>query len=375
MRIPLAWHNTLQNKKRSFAAVAGIAFSLLLIFMQLGFLETAKSNSAILYNYFEFDLIITSNRFESQDSAHFFDSSRLLQARVIPGVRDVAPLNASKHWWRDPANGDLKSSCNMMGFDLNPAFMPLADREAVLTLQNRDTVIVDRFSATDYGELRIGKEASLRMRPVRISALFEMGVGFQAEGNVITSIDTYAAIYRRPTREIVFGLVQVDPGVDPATVKDRLKNSLPDDVSVFTKTELVQREQDYYINVKPIGIMFRAGAFVAFCVGGVILYQVLASEISNRLRELATLRAVGFTDTYVYSVGIQQALIFATLSYGPAFGFSMLTYHVVFLVSNIPMFMTLPLALTVLGLAIIMTTVSSVLALQKVKRADPADLF
>lgn len=375
MRIPLAWHNTLQNKKRSFAAVAGIAFSLLLIFMQLGFLDTAKANATIIFNYFDFDLIITSNRFESQDSAHYFDSSRLLQARVIEGVREVSPLNLSKHWWRDPANNDLKSSCTMIGFDLNPAFVPEEDRAGMLALQQRDTVMVDRYSHRDYGDLSVGKEASLRRRPVTIAATFGMGVGFQADGNVITTIETYAAIYRRPTREVVFGLVKLDPDADPATVKAHLAAALPDDVSVFTKDELVLRERNYYIDVKPIGIMFRAGAFVAFCVGGVILYQVLASEIANRLRELATLRAVGFTDRYVYGVGIQQALIFAGLSYGPAFGFSLLTYHVCYLVSNIPIFMTLSLALTVLVLAILMTTISSVLALQKVKRADPADLF
>ena len=102
MRIPLAWHNTLQNKKRSLAAVAGIAFSLLLIFMQLGFLNTAKTNSTIVYNYFVYDLIITSNQFESLDSAHFFDRARLLQSRVVPGVARIAPLNTSSHRWRDP---------------------------------------------------------------------------------------------------------------------------------------------------------------------------------------------------------------------------------------------------------------------------------
>jgi putative ABC transport system permease protein len=110
-------------------------------------------------------------------------------------------------------------------------------------------------------------------------------------------------------------------------------------------------------------------------VGGVILYQVLASEISNRLRELATLKAVGFTDFYVYGVGIQQALLFASMSYGPAFLFSLITFRLVYWASHIPMFMTWSLALTVLGLSVAMTSVSSLLALQKVKRADPADLF
>lgn len=375
MRIFLAWHNTLQNKKRSGAAVAGITFAVLLVFMQLGFLQTAKTNSTIVYNYFQFDLIIVSTRFEALEAADYFDSSRLLQARVVPGVRDVSTLDVSRGRWRDPENNNFGSSCMMLGFDLNPAFVPEEHRALLPALTPRDTVMLDRFSHPDYGSQRIGREATLENRPVTLAALYEMGVGFQAEGTIITSLDTYLTIRRQPARHVIFGLVQVTPDSSPAEVKQRLMAALPDDVIVFTKDELVFRERNYYVNVKPIGIMFRAGAFVAFCVGGVILYQVLASEISNRLRELATLKAVGFTDFYVYGVGIQQALLFAAMSYGPAFLFSLITFRLVYWASHIPMFMTWSLALTVLGLSVAMTTVSSVLALQKVKRADPADLF
>lgn len=375
MRIFLAWHNTLQNKKRSFAAVAGITFAVLLVFMQLGFLQTAKTNSTVVYNYFEFDLVIVSNRFESLESAHFFDSSRLLQARVIPGVGDVATLDTSRGRWRDPDNDNKGSSCMMLGFDLNPAFVPPEHRALLPLLTQRDTVLLDRFSHPSFGSQRTGREATLENRTITLGGLFELGVGFQADGNILTSLDTYLTLRRQPARDVVFGLVKLAAGETPAGLKARLLAALPKDVVVFTKEELVSRERDYYVNVKPIGIMFRAGAFVAFCVGGVILYQVLASEISNRLRELATLKAVGFTDRYVYGVGIQQALLFASMSYGPAFIFSLITFRLVYWVSHIPMFMTWSLALTVLGLSVAMTSVSSILALQKVKRADPADLF
>ncbi len=376
MRISLAWHNTLQNKKRTFAAVAGITFSVLLVFMQLGFLQTARTNSTIVYNYFDFDLVIVSSRFESMESAHLFDSARLLQARVVPGVAEAGILNYGRSRWRDPENKNKGSSCMMIGFDLNPAFIRSPEHRAKLPLlTRRDTVMLDSFSHPDYGVQRIGKEVLINQSTVSIAAVYEMGVGFQAEGSVIVSTETFAAIRRQGLRDLTFGLIKATPGTDILELKTRLTKSLPQDVIVFTKTELVERERNYYVNVKPIGIMFRAGAFVAFCVGGVILYQVLASEISNRLRELATLKAVGFTVPYVYGVGVQQALLFASMSYGPAFIFSLITFKLVYWASHIPMFMTWSLALTVLGLSVTMTSVSSVLALQKVKRADPADLF
>ena len=38
MRTPLAWLNLLHNRARTAVALAGVSFSVLLIFMQLGFL-------------------------------------------------------------------------------------------------------------------------------------------------------------------------------------------------------------------------------------------------------------------------------------------------------------------------------------------------
>ena len=47
MRTPLAWLNTIQNKKRTATAVGGICFAVLLIFMQAGFLGAARLNSSL----------------------------------------------------------------------------------------------------------------------------------------------------------------------------------------------------------------------------------------------------------------------------------------------------------------------------------------
>ena len=64
---------------------------------------------------------------------------------------------------------------------------------------------------------------------------------------------------------------------------------------IMTRQELIDREENYFVNVKPVGIMFRVGMLVAFIVGAVILYQILASEITNRLKEFATMKAMGYS--------------------------------------------------------------------------------
>jgi putative ABC transport system permease protein len=158
-------------------------------------------------------------------------------------------------------------------------------------------------------------------------------------------------------------------------VGQSLKASLPNDVLIVERKDLIKAEEDYFIKVKPIGIMFQAGAFVAFVVGAVILFQVLSTEISNRLKEYATLKAIGFRTLYIYKIGAQQSILFGLMSYLPALP---LGYGVSFIVqkaSRMPMYLTWELDLFVLLLTLLMCVLSGVMALQKVRKADPADLF
>lgn len=54
-RVPIAWRNTFQNRKRTITALGGISFSILLIFMQLGLLNGARRTASMLYDFFNFD--------------------------------------------------------------------------------------------------------------------------------------------------------------------------------------------------------------------------------------------------------------------------------------------------------------------------------
>ncbi len=375
LKIPIAWHNTFQNKKRTLAAVGGISFSLLLIFMQLGFLITARITSSLICSFFDYDLMMTSATYESMETTGSFDKTRLMQAKVVDGVAKIATLNYTRAWWRVPESDLQVRSCMLMGYDLNPHFVPDKDvRENLPAILQKDMVMLDISSHPDYGEKRIGNSnATLNHMPVTINAFYKLGISFLAEGSAIVNLATYQAITRSDPRQVTFGLIKVAPGADVEKVRQSLQSKLPDDVLVFERKKFIEAEQNYFINVKPIGIMFRTGAFVAFVVGAVILFQVLSTEISNKLREFATLRALGFSNYYIYQVGATQALLFTVMSYIPALPLGYLVFFLVQKTSRLPMYLPWELALFVFFLAILMSSISGILALQKIRKADPAD--
>jgi putative ABC transport system permease protein len=375
MKTSVAWQNIVQNPKRTLAAVAGISFSILLVFMQLGFLQGARKAAATLFECFSFDLAIVSERYKYMGAPDMFDSMRLKQALSLQGVASVDNLNIARGEWTDP-DTELISDLLVFGFPENREFIQQERiRAGMLALDARSAVMADLYSHADFGDLSIGREVEVNQKKVIISEQFTMGVSLFADGCVIVNRETFLRLVPRNRRLVNTGFVKVQPGTDVYQVKKRLQSMLPDDVVVYTRQEIIEQEQDYFIEVKPVGIIFQTGVLVAFVVGVVILFQVLNTDITSRLDEYATLKAMGFGNRFIYGVGVQQALIYALAGYFPALVISAGVYRVVHLLSRMPMDMTLALATFVLMLSLFMCALSSIMGLQKVRATDPAELF
>jgi putative ABC transport system permease protein len=375
MSVYLAWRNAFQHRRRAWTAIAGISFSILLMFMQLGFATTARRAHTLLYELLDFDLMMTSDRFESLKNPLTFPAARLYQARMADGVADVARLNVDWAAWMDPATG-RESSCMLVGVDLNPAFIRDERLKARLdAIRVNNALLVDELSHPAYGPLSRGRVVRINGTNASIAGRFRMGTDFKADGRAIVSQATYYGLQQKEMGEIHLGMIKVGPGVDPELVRAALAASMPPDVLVFDRATLIADEQDYYTEVKPIGLFFQAGMILAFCVGGVILFQVLATDIATRFREFATIKAIGMRGRFIYEAGVYQGILYGLLGYVPAFAVAAALFYGIHAVTRLPIAMSLRLAGSVLALSLLMCAVSSMLALIKVRRADPAALF
>ena len=93
--VRIAWGNTFQNFVRTLAGLGGITFSILLVFLQLGFLNATKKEVTLLFEFFEFDAVIVSEDYQLVGTAGNFDRIRLFQAKVDPNVKEIYNLNVS----------------------------------------------------------------------------------------------------------------------------------------------------------------------------------------------------------------------------------------------------------------------------------------
>lgn len=377
MRTPLAWRNITHARMRAFSALCGISFAILLIFMQLGFRASAQASAIQVFDALDFDLILLSPNYSFIARPGAFDRGRLEQARALPGVEKTTPVWIGFGEWRNP---ETRHGWGMLILGVEPADRPF--RQAVINdqlpaLGVPDTALIDRLSRPEFGKsLPVGLGSEVDGRRLRLAGDFRVGTGFVSGSTTIVSRQTLRRLTGTPADdEISLGLVKLAPGVSAEETARALAPSLAPQAEVFTRAQLLDREQDFWLNTKPIGIMFTSGVFVAFVVGAVILYQVLASEVQNRMREYATLKAVGYDDGFIYSVVLRQGLILAGLGFLPAMVWSALIYYLLRTQALLPVDMTLARAGLVLGLTVFMALVASFFAVRKLRAADPADLF
>ncbi len=380
--IPLGWLQLWHRKVRFVVALFGIAFAVMLILMQLGF-RASLFESAVRYHHrFNYDVAIFSRDSQYIVAPETFSNRRLYQALAVDGVASISPIYIGRAVWKNPET--LTSNIiYVVGIDPEDDVLDapgIAEGRRLIRLQ--DVLLFDDASRPEYGPVaarfRAGEPVvtELNDRRIRIGGLFTLGTSFGIDASLLTGITNFLRVFPiRMHNQIDLGLVRVEPGVEPAAVRDRLRALLPEDVIVMTRADFVARETAYWNAATPIGFVFTFGAIIGLVVGTVIVYQILFSDVSDHLAEYATLRAIGYSNGYISRVVIQQALILAVLGFGLGTLAAVRLYGITRDATKLPMELTLERAGVVLVATIAMCAFSGVLALRRVRKLDPAEVF
>ncbi|PIG94065.1 ABC transporter permease DevC [Gloeocapsopsis sp. IPPAS B-1203] len=380
-RTPLAWRQLLKEKTRLLVALAGIGFADMLMFVQLGLLDSLLDSATKPHQNLHADLVLINPQFQTLIDVKSFSRIRLQQALAVDGVASVRSLYTGNAQWRNP-DTLLNRGIMVWGIDpVNPAFNFPEINPHLDQLKQLDRLVFDRASRPEYGAIaELVKQqgtlqAQVNNRTVQTVGLFTLGASFGADGNIITSDSTFFRLFpERQPDQIDVGLMNLEPKADVETVKAALQASLPNDVKVMTPQEFTQIEINYW-ETGGTGFIFGQGVVVGFIVGIVIVYQILYSDVSDHLPEYATLKAMGYSDRYLLTVLMQEALLLAALGFIPGFLLSLGLYQITYMATLLPIAMKLERAAFVLLLTIIMCSVSGAIAMRKLQSADPADVF
>lgn len=385
VKTPLALYNLCHQPVRSAVAVIGVTFAAVLMFMQLGFLEAVKGSATVFYDALDFDICLLSRDYDCFTDARTLPATRLTAARGVAGVRSATPLRIGMFAWRNPTSGEPRA---ILVFGLPEREhiyrVPDIQRQVAELLGQPEVILVDTLTRPEFGPANrlefsaadVGRVVEINDRKMRIDGIYTLGTGLSAGGAVLMNErDFRGAAPHFPADGVSLGLVRVAPGRNVQHVARELAERLPEDVSVRTRDEALAAEVRHWVRDTNYGLIFQSGVVVAFVVGTAIVYQVLASEVSTLMREYATLKAIGYSNGFLVSVMVQQALLLALVAYGVAVLLSLGLYEITARSARIPIRMTSANVLLVLVLTVSLCVFSGLAAIRKAFRADPAELF
>ena len=381
-RIPLSWLLLTRQPVRLLVALAGISFAGILMFMQLGFRDGLFDASVTAHRLFDADVVLISPRSASSVSMEAFPRRRLVQTLADPDVEGVTPVHWGLMLWRNPETRRNRSIL-ALGFNPDdPFFVDPSLAEKTDALKQKGRILFDQLSRPEFGPIaewyRDGRvvETEIAGNRVRVAGLVSLGTSFGADGNLLTSTETFLDLMpQKPPGAIEVGLVRLKPGADAEQVVSRLSQRLPKDVSVLTKQGFIDFEQNYWKSSTSIGFIFTLGAAMGFVVGCVIVYQVLYTDVSDHLPEYATLMAMGYRLSHLLGVVVREGFYLAAMGYVPAYLAGQGLYWFVRDATKLPVGMDFSRALTVLVMILVMCMLSSLLAMRRLIDADPAEIF
>ncbi|MEO0834860.1 MAG: ABC transporter permease DevC [Cyanobacteria bacterium J06642_3] len=399
-RQSLPWSQLSHRKFRLAVALMGVAFSNILIFTQLGLRALLFDGIKLVPGQLNGDLFLVSAYSATIDGSSI-PKIYLNRTKALTEVTEVAPLYIREANWVDPQELQSKNisdrptdtqtqlqeelfpnTVKILAFNpIDPVFSSPEINSQLNRLKTTDTILFDRLSQAKLGAVAElysqQKQVTTVMnnRRIKVVGLFSLGSTLFDNGHVVMSDWNYARRHGQSSLEsFSVGVITLKPKIDPLVAKARIRANLPPAVKVMTREEMISAEQAYRASL-PNGKVLNFGAAMGFIIGTVIVYQILYTDISDRLNEYATLKAIGYSDVSLLSVVLQQALLLGVLGFIPGILSSYGVYVLLTELTKIPLIMRPDIIIRVFCLTLIMCGFAGAMATNKLRSADTADIF
>jgi putative ABC transport system permease protein len=380
-RLPIGWLQLTHNRMRFAAALVGVAFANVLVFVQLGIMNSMGTATLRPYEFFSADVMISAPDANALTDGGNVARQWLLQALADPDVSDGIGLFIGNVPW-DRRESDI--SLTTFGVDpAKPGFLASELAGDLARLEVQGAAIIDRLARG------LSREEAAAIRPqtplafetqgrtLTAYSTFAGGGGFGGDGYMIVSDQTFLSLFpaRRSTAPDHI-LLRLRPGADVAATVQRLQGLISDPaLRIRSYADAAREELTYQQTRRPTGIIFGFGVVIGVLVGLVIVYQVLSTDVADHLREYATFKAIGYPSRFFLGIVLEEAMILSILGFVPGFAFATALLAGISKMTTLPLQMTSGMALSVFVGTIFFSTLSGALATRRLVAADPADLF
>lgn len=381
-RLPIGWLQLRHHRMRLAAAVAGVAFANMLVFVQLGIASAMNGVVRTSYSPFRADIMISPSNANTLTDGATLARRVVYQAIAQPGVAAAAPLYVGQVAWKRPN----VPATSLIVYALPPEARRFAGHAIAWQLDAVSApmrTILDALArdVDPAWAARASPDAPLEFevdgKAIAVIGSYAMGAGFGWDGSLVVSDQTFMRLVRqRSPGTPSHVLVDLARGVDGAAAIMQLRAALSNEpVKVRSFMQAVEDNVNFQATEVPMGSIIGAGVLLGLLVGVVIVYQVLATDVAAHLRDYATFKAIGYSHPFILSVVFEQALILAVLGFLPGLTSAGAIYALLAHVTDLPFGMSTGRSLSVFVGTLAACALSGAVAAQRLRSIDPAELI
>jgi putative ABC transport system permease protein len=305
----LALKALLADRGKLLTSLLGVAFSVVLINLQVGLLRGLILKASLLVDYGQADIWVGHAHMKNVDFGTFIPERWVHRIRGVEGVERAEPYIVMFNQAKMPDG----HSENIVVVGSVPASLMgnawlMADGDA-LAVRDPDAILVDSCDAAKFGNCRIGDVREINGQRAKIVGMTRGIVGFTTNPYVFTTLERARKKYTSgiPPEHCSYFLVKALPGTDITELATRIKQRVPD-LDVYDRRTYSLMCCQYWLTRTGIGISFGLAAFLGLLVGLAVVAQTLYASVTERVKEFGTLKAMGAEDRSISRFLVSQAL-------------------------------------------------------------------
>ncbi len=309
----IAIRNLLHDRMRLAAALAGVAFSVVLVTFQVGLLHRFLRDASSLVDRSGAPIWITSPLVTNFEYGSILEERVYYQALAVEDVARVERLVFVFGKIRMPSGA--YEGIQLVGLDLtkHPAIPWAFAAGSVEDLRGPEAISIDDSDLEKLGRPERGEYLEVNDHRAKVVAITHEHRSFIASPFVFTSLEnSYRFSSRVEPGAFTYLLVTPKPGARDRAMAGLRK--IPG-VDILLAKELGDRSRSYWIFHTGAGFAIGLSTLLGFVVGTVIVGQTIYSSTIDRLKEFGTLKAIGAENGHLYRLIIAQALLYAAAGY------------------------------------------------------------
>jgi putative ABC transport system permease protein len=312
--VSLARKNLLHDRLRFVITVAGVAFAVTLVLVQVGLFMGLLGKATVTIENANADIWVTSRQTPNVDFAHSFPETNVLRVRGVPGVARADNLIIQFMNIQLPSGAEEGSLVYALD-DFTAWRLPWAVNEGdVRDLKRGAYILMDRSAERRFGKFSVGDYREILGRRFKIIGTTSEAASFTTAPIVFMDFKNAQELLQTIQGKAHYILVKLAPGADAGTVAAEIRRRLPYN-DVYLKADWARRSRTYWVVSTGLGMNMGITVFLGVLVGIVVVAQTLYTSAVEHVKEFGTVKAIGGSNWDIYRILGEQAVIAAVVGF------------------------------------------------------------